>query len=43
MGFRLVSMGFDGALTIEREIKGPRQIQDIWNGRRYLEGILNAE
>jgi len=37
---KLVDMGFDGALTIEREISGPHQIEDIKSGKRYLESIL---
>lgn len=37
---RLRTLGFEGALTIEREITGPQQIEDIKQGKRYLEGIL---
>jgi len=37
---KLKSLGFDGALTIEREITGPQQIEDIKRGKRFLEQIL---
>lgn len=39
---KLHALGFDGALTIEREIGGPQQIADIRRGKRYLEGILES-
>jgi sugar phosphate isomerase/epimerase len=37
---KLHELGYDGALTIEREISGPRQIEDIRAGKEYLEQIL---
>ena len=39
---KLYRLGFRGALTIEREIRGPRQIRDIRGGRRFLEGIIRG-
>jgi sugar phosphate isomerase/epimerase len=37
---KLQELGYNGALTIEREISGPRQIEDIRTGKAYLEQIL---
>lgn len=37
---RLKALSYDGALTIEREIKGPQQIEDIKQAKAYLEAIL---
>jgi sugar phosphate isomerase/epimerase len=37
---KLYALGFRGVLTIEREISGPQQIQDIRRGRRRLEAIV---
>jgi len=37
---KLKSMGFQGALTIEREISGPRQIEDIKKAIALLEPLL---
>jgi L-ribulose-5-phosphate 3-epimerase len=39
---RLKELGFDGALTIEREISGPQQIEDIRRGKQYLEQLLES-
>lgn len=39
---KLTSLGFDGALTIEREIAGPQQVEDIKRGKRFLERILES-
>ena len=39
---KLKSLGFDGALTIEREIKGPQQIEDIKLAKSFLEQILKS-
>lgn len=36
----LKEAGFDGVLTIEREISGEQQIADIQSGKALLEGIL---
>jgi len=40
---RLRSLGFDGALTIEREIHGPQQTADIRRAIEYLGGLIVAE
>ena len=37
---RLKALGYDGALTIEREISGAQQVEDIKSGKRFLESIL---
>lgn len=37
---KLKALNFDGALTIEREISGPQQIEDIKQGKQLLEQIL---
>jgi L-ribulose-5-phosphate 3-epimerase len=37
---KLKSYGFEGALTIEREISGPRQVEDIKSAIRLLEPLL---
>jgi len=37
---KLKAMGFTGALTIEREISGPRQIEDIKKAKKLLEPLL---
>ena len=39
---RLKSLEFDGALTIEREISGPQQIEDIRTGKQFLEKIVGS-
>ena len=39
---KLKSLGFDGALTIEREIAGPQQIEDIKKAKYFLEQILKS-
>jgi sugar phosphate isomerase/epimerase len=39
---KLKALGFSGALTIEREISGPQQIEDIQKGKRLLEEILQT-
>lgn len=39
---KLKALGFSGALTIEREISGPQQIEDIKRGRQLLEEILRS-
>jgi L-ribulose-5-phosphate 3-epimerase len=40
---RLKELGYDGPLTIEREISGPQQIADILQARRRLEGWLAGQ
>jgi sugar phosphate isomerase/epimerase len=37
---RLKALGYDGALTIEREISGEEQIRDIRAAKQLLEGLL---
>ena len=39
----LLATGYRGPLTIEREIHGEEQHQDIWRARRLLEGLLQNE
>ena len=38
---RLKELGYDGSITIEREIDGDEQIADIRAAKGYLESILN--
>ncbi len=38
---RLKEIGYDGCLTIEREISGEQQIEDIKKTKTYIEKILN--
>ena len=37
---RLHEAGYDGAITIEREIKGEKQVEDILMAKSVLEGIF---
>jgi len=37
---RLKNLGYRGAITIEREISGPKQMQDLKKEKSYLEGII---
>jgi sugar phosphate isomerase/epimerase len=37
---RLKKLGYTGALTIEREISGPRQIEDVRKEKEYLEKLI---
>ena len=37
---RLKALGYDGAVTIEREVSGPEQIAGIEQARRLLEPLL---
>ncbi len=39
---KLHSIGYTGAITIERETSGPQQIEDVRNEKRYLEDILHG-
>ena len=39
---KLRDLGYDGAVTIEREISGAEQRKDILEGRAYLQGILDG-
>lgn len=36
----LKKLGYDGPLTIEREISGPRQLEDIRKEKVYLEKLI---
>ena len=38
---KLHQLGYTGAITIEREISGPKQIEDVKKEKVYLEGILS--
>ncbi len=38
---RLHQLGYTGAITIEREISGPQQIEDVKKEKAYLEGIIS--
>jgi len=37
---KLRTLGYSGAVTIEREVSGPQQIRDIKKAKRFLEGSL---
>lgn len=37
---KLKEVGYDGTLTIEREISGEKQIEDIINAKKLLEGLI---
>ncbi len=37
---KLHAIGYTGAVTIERETRGPQQVEDVRNEKKYLEGIL---
>ena len=37
---RLKELGYRGAITIEREISGPKQMQDLKQEKTYLEGLI---
>ncbi len=39
---RLKQLGYTGAITIEREISGPKQIEDLKKAKVYLEGLIAA-
>ena len=38
---KLKSIGYDGHITIEREISGEQQILDIIESKKYLERLIN--
>lgn len=38
---KLKSIGYEGHVTIEREISGEQQILDIIESKKYLEGLIN--
>ena len=37
---RLKALGYTGAITIEREISGPKQVEDIKKEKEYLERLI---
>jgi sugar phosphate isomerase/epimerase len=37
---RLKDLGYTGAITIEREISGPKQVEDIKRSKAYLEKLI---
>ena len=39
---KLIEHGYDGSLTIEREIDGAKQVEDILYAKKFLEDILNG-
>lgn len=39
---KLKHYGYDGSITIEREISGQRQIDDVLYAKKFLEGIING-
>ena len=39
---RLKQLGYTGAITIEREISGPKQSEDIKKSKAYLERLIQA-
>ena len=40
---KLKKFGYDGAITIEREISGEKQIADIIKAKTFLEKIIEQE
>lgn len=38
---RLKECGYDGAITIEREISGEQQVKDIKDTKAYLESLIS--
>lgn len=38
----LKANGYQGAITIEREISGPQQVEDVRKGIKYLAGVISA-
>jgi L-ribulose-5-phosphate 3-epimerase len=39
---RLKKVDYRGAVTIEREISGPQQIEDVLDAKKYLENLIGA-
>jgi sugar phosphate isomerase/epimerase len=37
---KLKALGYDGTITIEREISGEQQTKDIAESKIYLEGLI---
>lgn len=40
---KLKALGYDGSLTIEREIEGDRQIADIRAAKKMIENLIRNE
>ena len=40
---KLKRLNYSGPITIEREIDGPQQGEDIRKSKTYLEGLINAK
>jgi L-ribulose-5-phosphate 3-epimerase len=38
----LKELNYDGAVTIEREIAGPQQIEDVMDAKKYLETLIGS-
>lgn len=38
---RLKDLGYRGAITIEREISGPKQMEDLKHEKNYLQGLIS--
>ena len=36
----LRQLGFRGAITIEREVSGPQQVEDVKKAKAYLEKLI---
>jgi L-ribulose-5-phosphate 3-epimerase len=39
---RLKALNYRGAVTIEREVSGPKQIEDVRAAKTYLEGLIGS-
>jgi sugar phosphate isomerase/epimerase len=39
---KLMEHGYNGSITIEREISGEKQIEDIIYAKKFLEDIING-
>ncbi|PYT41838.1 MAG: xylose isomerase, partial [Acidobacteria bacterium] len=37
---RLKQLNYRGAVTIEREISGPKQVEDVRDAKMYLEKLI---
>ena len=37
---KLQKLGYQGAITIERETSGPQQMEDVKSEKAYLEAVL---
>ncbi len=39
---KLKALGYDGSITIEREISGEKQVEDILYAKKFLEDLING-